>query len=242
MAERKRKYPGERMYDLLTEEQIVPSRPGLEGVPLERLAEHGLDLIPGSRVRRGEGKYASKRNAALHRLENLPRHAPGLSGTFGIGSQGKLLIRPCWLCRELVPRYESQVAAAEGEHRRFVCPACDAIWRPALQRARRAVDELYPDGHLPTPSSKAIVLLLATARAFETEMRARIPARRGQPRRYDMDLAIEALCLRGFRDDDIDRILAPVGAQYTRTRRRNAGIRRRQRKPQPLPRFSARQA
>src|SRR2546430_10737900 len=56
----------ERCFDLLTGEQIVPKRPGLD-LPLERLRELELDLVAGHRSEeRRVGKECRSRWAPYH--------------------------------------------------------------------------------------------------------------------------------------------------------------------------------
>ncbi|MHB8641407.1 MAG: hypothetical protein ACYDA3_00750 [Gaiellaceae bacterium] len=232
MARAKRKHPPVKRFDLLTGEQIIPKRLGLEHVPVERLIELELDLVPDHIVRRGHALFISQAHKARYQLEHDER--------FGSPGFGRRLEAECALCRGTITRYASQIAAAEREHRRFVCQSCDAIWRPALQRARRAVDELDPKQGLPMRSSPALARLFEVAGQFEADLRATFPPRRGQPRHFETDLIIEALHLRGFTDDNVDRILGGKSARYAQIRRQNAGIRRRTRDPKPLPRFAPR--
>lgn len=254
MAGKKRKKPGQRVYDKLTGEQIVPRRPGLADVPLEELRKHDLDLFPASRIERGEGKYVSQRNKALHQLETKPRHTQGEKGTFGIPDQGKLVERACWLCRRPVWRYESQVEAAERDDRRFVCAPsdrrdnCSDVWNPAHKRAARAIEVIQGEGETvrgyrivhgenltlvvpPAGSSdamtEALQQLLRVARDFEVELRNVIPRRRGNPRRYDVLLIVEALHVWGdFSGEVVDTLLG-FSSGYSKELRNGAGIRRR---------------
>jgi hypothetical protein len=219
MSAAHRKYEPQKRFDRLTGEQIIPKRaPGLEDVPLERLAELGLDLVPGWIVKRGHGLFVSQKNKALHQLEHDP--------DFGQPASRQVTVE-CWLCLEPIIRCESQVAKAEEESRRFVCTPCDALWRPALAIARRMVDELDPRGSLPERSHPAVLRLWDVALDFELYMRESLPPKRGQPRDFAKDLVIEALHLRGWSDENIDLILEARSPRYTETRRHNRGIRRR---------------
>jgi hypothetical protein len=112
MSRSRRRYAPERRSCEWCGDLLVQKRLRDEQIPLERLASIGLDLVPGSVIAKGGGRFCSRSHALMWAWTNdrgrFPQDGPGPDEF------------PCALCRRPLDRWPSQVANANAGGYRFI--------------------------------------------------------------------------------------------------------------------------
>lgn len=138
----------------------------------------------------------------------------------------------CALCGASVYVKPSKLAWIEREDRRSFCDACWPAWTRLLGKARGAVRDSDPHHPTSPASREAFQRALRFGEELADDFFERVSRPKGGRRpEIALDLAVEALHVRGFSDAGVGMLLKlelgeKRNAEYVRTRRRRGRIKR----------------
>lgn len=153
--------------------------------------------------------------------------------------------RRCSICGVEELRSRASALRADAQKRRTICKECLGPWTRALAEATGAARTIAPDGQV-GPKLSTFRRVLAIGTRFEKEKRAQWPRQLGRRPPLALNIAIEAMHVAGFSDDETFALIETMADQgvsipglptrpnsrYVTRRRQEAGIRR------PASRFS----